>query len=331
MTCLSCAHVVETHPPSHQTVMTYQNPVWNHDFPDPFLVFDGKMYYAYATQKDDSGFQLLASKDMVHWEPQPAVFKPTWADTHYWAPEVYHRGSRWYFLYSAKDRITGKRDIAIAAGPTPRGPFTDLGKLVLGQDRHPDPHDENGAIDGTLYFAGNTPYLLYSQEVPRSIIIQELTPDLSKPVGAGQILITPDRPKERGVVEAPTLIKHGGKFWLFYSSGWFQSSKADACYEVSVAHANELKGPYVKSETPLIFSVPGHIYSPGHQSILEMAGDDWWVAYHAWDAAAEPLYGSNPTGRTLRIDRMKWTDHGPELIGPTWTPQPLLPSHRVGG
>lgn len=301
--------------------MTYQNPVWNHDFPDPFIATDGHKFYAYATHKNDDGFQLLESGDMVRWTEKPAVFKPAWSDGQYWAPEVHPYRGMWYFIYSAQDRISHHRDIAIAVGDSPAGPFKDLGKLVLGQTRHPV-RDDNGAIDGTLFFHGNDAYVLYSQEIPRSIIVHKLSPDLTHCVDAGTVILQPDREIEKGIVEAPTMVFQNGEFWLFYSSGWFQSFKKDACYQVFAAHSKSIFGPYSKQERPLLTTVPDHVYSPGHQTVFQLGNGEWWLAYHAWDASAEPLYSSNRFGRTLRIDRLRWTEAGPATDGPTWTPQP---------
>ena len=50
-------------------------------------------------------------------------------------------------------------------------------------------------------------------------------------------------------------------------------------------------------------------------------GSDWLV-YHAWDAVGQPRYGQNPSGRTLRIDRIEWHGDTPRILGPTVTPFP---------
>jgi beta-xylosidase len=80
-------------------------------------------------------------------------------------------------------------------------------------------------------------------------------------------------------------------------------------------------GSYKKPATPLLKTKEGETYSPGHQCVLQLRSGEWWMAYHAWDAQKEPRYGQNPNGRTLRLDRLKWTPRGPTCEGPSLGPQ----------
>ena len=300
---------------------TYTNPVWPHDFPDPYIAYDNGKFYAFATARNNLGYQTLESDDLVHWKDLPPAFKPSWSDTNYWAPEVHPFKGKWYFIYSALDRVSKKRDIAIAVGNHATGPYKEIGKLVLGSTKDKLPHPE-GSIDATLYFEGDQPYLLYSQEIPRSIDIVPLSKGLSHIEGTPKEILHPDRPFEKGITEAPTLVKHRGKYWLFYSSGWFQSYKRDACYQVFAASSNHIMGPYVKQDKPLVTTIADKVYSPGHQSVFELPSGEWWMVYHAWDASADPLYSDNKIGRTMRIDRLYWDKNGPYMRGATITPQP---------
>jgi beta-xylosidase len=295
---------------------TYRNPIWNQDFPDPYVVESGADFYAYATQRDDLGFQCLHSKDLVHWERLPDVFKPSWADDHYWAPEVHAWKGKWYLVYSARNRMTHKHDVAIAVGDSAHGPFHEWSKLVDGSTNNV------GDIDATLYLDEKRPFLLYSAEDPRSIEIVPLSGDLSHTVGEPTMLLKPDRPIEKQITEAPTLVKRDDRYWLFYSTGWFQSNKRDACYQIWAASSPRLFGPYVKPPKPLITTKPEEVYSPGHQCILDLPTGESWILYHAWDNSAEPLYDQNRHGRTLRMDRLRWTQSGPTTTAPTTTPQP---------
>ncbi|MFW5697168.1 MAG: family 43 glycosylhydrolase, partial [Fimbriimonadaceae bacterium] len=208
----------------------------------------------------------------------------------------------------------------VAFGDSLLGPFRDDTILVPGAEANPG-DDQNGAIDPNLYVEDGVPYLLYIREgTPRQLRIVQLAEDLASTVGETTVLLTTDREIERGVLDAPTLIKRDGKYWLFYSSGWFQSYKRDASYRVYVAVSDELNGPYVKSEEPLLTTVPDQVYLPGHQHIFELPSGEWWIAYHAWNAENEPLYGQNEQGRTLRLDRLEWTEDGPVVTGPTLDP-----------
>jgi beta-xylosidase len=135
-------------------------------------------------------------------------------------------------------------------------------------------------------------------------------------------LIHPDKAWEHGVTEAPTVVYRNGLYHLFYSAGPYQGSKEDCKYCVAHAVSKSLLGPYAKDEKPLLESVAGEVYGPGHQCILTMPDGQMWMFYHGWSAENQPRYGSNRAGRTLRVDRLTWRGDTPHVEGPTVTPKP---------
>lgn len=301
-------------PPSTRT---YTNPVWARDFPDPHILRWKGTYYAYGTHSGPGGFQLMESPDLVHWNHKGACFEPPWSQEHLWAPEVIAYGGKLYMTYSALNPQTRKHDIGIAEATHPAGPWTHRAILVRG--------DENriGVIDTNVFVdRDGKAYLLYSEEDPRRIVLRSLSADLMSVGHDVTELVRPDRPEEKGITEAPTLILRRGMYHLFFSVGWFQSYKRDACYAVAHASSRKLRGPYVKSPKPVLASVEGKVYGPGHQCIVTLPNGQTWMAYHGWDDQNEPMYGSNPLGRTLRIDRLYWRGDVPYTLGPTVTPQP---------
>lgn len=308
--------------PAQRAVGTYTNPVYDRDFPDPHvLMHDGK-FYAYATHSRGFGFQVMESPDLVNWTHKGTAFEVPWSKEHYWAPEVFRYRNRFYMTYSARNMETGKHDIGIATADSPLGPFTHRAILVRAES------NRVGVIDATIFFdRDGMPYLVYSEENPRRVVLRRMWHDLMGVDKYVTELLVPDRPIERGVVEAPTMIFKDGKYHLFYSTGWFQSNKPDASYAVYRAVSDKLRGPYVKDPDPLIQTVPGTVYGPGHQAILRLPSGEWWMAYHGWDERNEPRYGSNPVGRTLRIDRLYWTGGVPRMEDPTVTPQPAPRIH----
>jgi beta-xylosidase len=302
--------------------MTYTNPVWDQNFPDPFILQHGDDFYAYATQRGPAGFQMMTSKNLVDWTHLGGVNLPDWANGQLWAPEVWQWRGKWYMFFSARDKTSRKRDLAVSVADHPKGPYKFLTKLILGTEENPGT-DDNGAIDPTLHVERGKPYLLYIREAPpRAVKIVELSRDLTKIQGEKKVLLTVTRPIEQGILDAPTLVKKDGAYWLFYSSGWFQSFKKDANYRVWAARSKSLMGPYAKPEKPVLMGREGETYSPGHQCVFRLRSGEWWMAYHAWNAEGEPRYGQNPKGRTLRLDRLAWTPDGPSCPGPTLSPQP---------
>ena len=295
---------------------TYTNPVWAKDFPDPFVLAVGGKYYAYATQTRGTGFQLMESTDLVHWDYKILDFPIPWSDEHYWAPEAVARNGKFYLTYSALDPKMRKHHIAVATADKPTGPFQHHDLLVRGDD------NEVGVIDATHFFEPDgSAFLVYSEETPRRIVMRRAAPDLLSVQGEAAELIRPDLDWERGVVEAPSIVLRDGVYHLFYSAGPYEGTKVGGRYAVGHATAKALKGPYTKSPKPILESVEGATYGPGHQCIIHTPDGGWWMMYHAWDAVGQPRYGQNPSGRTMRLDRIEWTGDEPKVVGPTLTPQ----------
>jgi beta-xylosidase len=296
---------------------TYTNPVHPKDFPDPFVIAHDGRYYAYGTQTRGTGFQLMESPDLVHWKLRPLDFPVPWAKDHYWAPEVIRHNGEFFLTYSALDPKSKKHHIALATSKAPTGPFRHRAILVQGGD------NKVGVIDATIFFEDNgSAFLVYSEETPRRIVMRRMRPDLLSVENEITALLHPDLDWERGVTEAPMVIKRNGVYHLFYSGGPYQGEKRKDSYAVGHASAPALKGPYQKTPKPLLETLEGKVYGPGHQCLVNTPDGRWWCLYHAWDAEGEPRYGKNPSGRTVRLDRLVWQGDVPRIVGPTVTPQP---------
>src|SRR3546814_407986 len=146
------------------STLTFQNPVFNKDFPDPNLVKapDG-YFYAYSTQANHGNgglvIPILRSKDLVNWEGMGAALekKPDWkAKGGIWAPDaVYYKGLyRLYYSYSTwGDPNPG---IGLAVSEKPEGPFRDLGKVFLSKEIGVE-----NSIDAFFIEDEGTPYLFW--------------------------------------------------------------------------------------------------------------------------------------------------------------------------
>ena len=82
---------------------TYTNPVYDHDFPDPFILHDGNTWYAYGTDGDLGDVQVIKSPDLVSWTSVGSAIaktdEPSWAQhDDVWVPaplvQVLHARSR---------------------------------------------------------------------------------------------------------------------------------------------------------------------------------------------------------------------------------------------
>ena len=90
------------------------------------------------------------------------------------------------------------------------------------------------------------------------------------------------RADENGIVEGMWMMFHEDTYFLFYSSSNFQLPT----YRMMVARSNDIMGPYVKGEVPVV-ETDWERYSsgqnstfegPGHGSVVVDKAGDWWLA-----------------------------------------------------
>jgi beta-xylosidase len=115
------------------------------------------------------------------------------------------------------------------------------------------------------------------------------------------------------VVEAPTLWKHNGKYYLFYSA----NNYAGPDYAIGYAIADEVTGPYAKpTQQPLLATSMnnGAAIGPGGQDIVLDKDGEPWLIYHSWNSTA--------TYRMMMIDELVWQGDTPIVEGPDRGPQP---------
>src|SRR5215208_7448364 len=141
---------------------TFTNPVYDRDFPDPFVLHVGDTYYAYATNSADKQVQTLTSHDLVHWQPARDALPQVgpWTENgHTWAPEVLARDDGTYVLY-----YTGNRCIGRAVAEEPLGPYVDDAKEALVCNQA-----EGGSIDASPFRDDDGSLYLYWKNDANSI------------------------------------------------------------------------------------------------------------------------------------------------------------------
>jgi beta-xylosidase len=298
---------------------TFKNPVYPHNFPDPFVLKVGKTYYAYGTNTATAVVPTLHSTDLVHWKAGPdAMPAPTtWAVSDIWAPQVFRGASGKYVLYfAAHDAKSGRQCVGFATSSSPTGPFIShaskpsICQASLGGDIDPDIFkDSNGKVyviwknDGNC--CGITTYL-WSQQA---------NADGTKLIGKPVKLDYDRWGWEGGLIEAPFMWKQGGKYYLFYSANGYASYDYAVGYAVCKTPMSPCKdapeNPILKSKC----SAAG----PGGETIITDTRGQTWMLYHAWKGAA---VGDDSVGRQLWLDRLDWKNNKPVVHGPTCTKQP---------
>jgi beta-xylosidase len=315
-----------THLPPAQTQpggRSYTNPIYDDDFPDPFVMRVGDSYYGFATNVRSANIPVIRSTDLASWERLGDALPrlPAWAaagQSLTWAPSAIQRGDTFVLYYTARYTKVGLQCITRAVSRQPQGPYTDdsnqplICQIDLGGSIDPSPFVDT---DGKLY-------LLWKNDgnccgKPVGLWVQQLSDDGLALLGQPTELIRKDQPWEEPLIEAPDLWKDGVDYYLFYSANWWESKT----YAIGYAVCISVIGPCKKPLKEPIFAHTQQVLGPGGQELFTDAKGDLWMSYHAWTA---PDAGYRIGGeRSLRIDRIGFANGKPVIAGPTSDAQPL--------
>ncbi|SFJ18629.1 glycoside hydrolase family 43 protein [Amycolatopsis sacchari] len=250
----------------------------NQDFPDPAVLQSANGYYAYATRGGSARIPYaVASSADGPWKVQGDALarNPAWAkpDGAFWAPDVGRMNNGQYRVYfSAQLPGDNRMCIGTATSSLPTGPFNpvDSAPLVC-------PPEDGGDIDPQSFVdSDGKHYLLYKSNAgPTTIWLQEVTNDGGTLVGGRIPLLRADRPEERGDVEAPSLVKIGSGYVLFYSADSFDNVD----YHTGYATSASLKGPYTKASQPLLTTggLGSQVNGPGGADVTAQR-----IFFHGW-------------------------------------------------
>ena len=306
---------------------TYQNPVYPHSFPDPYVLKFGADYYGYSTDfaSDGNVFGVIHSRDLVNWTYCGGAMKPLDpSPPFYWAPEVTYYNGKFYLYYSVGNETL--MEIRVAVSDRPDGGFVDAGKRLTFEEFAIDAHVFFDT-DGTRYFFYATDFLEHTH-IGTGTVVDRMVDWFTlegnpKPVTRAKHdwqVYDPARKEKGGVrwhtVEGPTVLKRKGRYYEMFSGGNWQNTT----YGVSFAVTDDLNRPEEWEQhadghkvLPILRTMPGVIVGPGHNSVVRGPNNrELYCIYHRWTEA----------GRVLAIDRMDFA--GPRLYvaGATYTPQP---------
>jgi beta-xylosidase len=248
---------------------------------DPTIFADQGRYYLYGTDHVAKGIQVYESGDLHEWRGPVgrdsgfALLKGhSFGTGRFWAPQILRYRGRYVMAYAADEHI------AVARGDDPRGPFTQKTPHALMAYRAIDPFifvDDDGRV-----------YLYYVKlQAGNRIYVTELSQDLSHPVAGTDVscvnAVDDPQPWENTgkktwtVTEGPTVLKHGGWYYLFYSANGFKSPD----YAVGYAVSRTPTGPWKKYRGNPILSrslvgVPG----TGHGDFFRDGADSLCYVFH---------------------------------------------------
>jgi beta-xylosidase len=211
---------------------------------------------------------------------------PTWAVQKFgwaWAPEVFSLSEDEYVMYfTARYAIgfDGTQCIGVATSDDPDGPF---------RSSNPKPFicqtGQGGSIDPSMFLdTDGQRYVLWKNDGNSAgyqvwLYIQKVSGDGLTLQGEPRRLLTVDQRWEGILVEAPTLWRRDDKYYLFYSANAYN----DRRYATGYAVADDIVGPYIKAEKPLLATdLAAGVVGPGGQDIVTGPQGELWILFHGW-------------------------------------------------
>jgi hypothetical protein len=211
----------------------------------------------------------------------------------------------------AADGPTSAMCISRATSTSPAGPFVDDSTSAF-----VCPVSMGGAIDPSVYIrADGTPWLLWKSDgdcckLTTTIYAQQLAPDGLSVIGPAHPLITATQAWEGNLVEAPSMIRSGSTYWLFYSANLWGTPD----YGIGVARCTSVIGPCTKplDHAWLSSSDGGRTDpGPGGQEFFTADGLIWMVRH-----ALAPGQTGNAAQRRLYVDLIAFPSGQPPRIAP---------------
>lgn len=307
---------------------------------DPAVILCDGVWYLFST---GVGIDIYTSEDLVNWAFGGKVFNnpPAWAlntvpgyGGHTWAPDISYHGGRYWLYYSCSS--FGKNDsaIGVASNKTlnPESAdyaWTDHGCVV----RSVAGRDLWNAIDPNLFVdVDGTPWLSFGSfwggiklvkldgSLCRPAEPQVWYPLCRRPEGTAEDISATDtavkhdpRGKDfhpgNGAVEAPFIIRHDGKYYLFLSYD-LCCRGAKSTYKIVVGRSDKVTGPYVDRDGKALLEGGGTLVlhgnerypGAGHCAVIQANGADM-LLFHAYDR--EYNYNSH-----LMVRPLTWTADG---------------------
>lgn len=314
--CLACLLLLTMVACASAKAQSIENPVLNHDFPDPTVINVGGKYYGYATNSVVKGkyehVQLATSTDLQHWTDVGDALPngATWAKRDYWAPHVVYDGQqKKYILFFSARSASSDADmcIGVATADNPEGPFIDKGKpLIAGKGfANIDPFAMIDPKSGKK--------LLYWGSDHQPIKVQELsdnwlefkTGSTAKPVQQPAL-----EKNYTSLIEGAWVDYNKGYYYLYYSGD--NCCGPHANYAVLVSRSKSPFGPFTRfgeangSNSSVILEKDSKWNAPGHNSIFRSDKKMIYIAYHAIPAGGGP--------RVLLIKSIVYKNNWPVVI-----------------
>ena len=293
----------------------FVNPILPYDYSDPDVIRVGDTYLMTSSSFNNvPGLQILASKDLVHWEIVDAAIRnrlPGYEDADpnsingsgaspvlgnfVWAPSIREHDGRLYIFYGDPDRgIYCIRSNQISNLQSPMSNFPLLWEpalLVMPGKGLIDPcplWDEDGRVWLVHALAGSRAGL-------KSVLLMaELNADALSVKTPSRIIF--DGHAEHPTCEGPKLYKRNGYYYIMHPAGGVKTG-----WQV-VQRSKQIYGPYELQVT--LAQGRTEINGPHQGAWVETPeGESWFMHFQDVGAA----------GRIVHLQPVKWVNDWPEM------------------
>lgn len=321
--------------------------IWDRDFGDPSVVFDGTRWFGAAT-----GFRARGSssdRDFGIWNSTGDLLnaRPAWAKfAGVWGPDLEQGPTGWLAYYTMPSRgLPHEQDrcIGVATAPTLGETFTPVSNrpLVCPDYSATQPAFDpvagrvglprRGVIDPSSYVAPDgRRFLLYrTQGTPSTIRMIRLNA-----TGTGAFGVSRELIRDSGVLENPIMVRHGKWHYLITSRGDFGDCRYRTIWRRSTSR---LKGWQGTRAHPLVNRQNSGVCGPGGADYVEATDAHAnRLFFHGWVCKGTnlPCYQSyhGPSDfedvgkRALYAARLRWTKDGPSLSAFVQGVEPVPPT-----
>jgi beta-xylosidase len=256
---------------------------------DPTIFYNKGTYYLYGTVEGNSGngFMAYTSKDTKRWQkpvsaPDGYVLKKgdAYGTKGFWAPQVFQQQDSFYMAYVADENI------AIATSSSPAGPFVQKTiKPLEAPIKQIDPFvfvDDDGKK--YLYhvrLTGGNKIFVAEMEAGFSAIKAATLTECITATDAWENTAHSNWP----VTEGPSVLKHNGPYYLFYTANDFRNPD----YAVGYATSNSPYGPWKKyAGNPIISKNILGVNGTGHGDFVMDAQHHLTYVFHTHFSATRP-------------------------------------------
>jgi beta-xylosidase len=279
---------------------------------DPGFSKFGSSYYVYATGGGDGILPIFRGSSLTKgfakvgnaYTSAPAGLN------NLWAPHVVARDGRFFMFFTAA-KGSAPHCVYWAVASSPAGLFSTPHLATCGNAAGWE------AIDPTVYeTSSGVSYLVWKRgqyhpgfpDGTFQIRARKLTFSGSSVTftgGNNPSLILAQIP-DGTVMEAPSLVAHGGKVWLFVSRGRFDTN----AYHTDAWVAKGF-GPGFTYSNHVMATGQGYGYGPGGAEVITDTGGTVRIAYHVWETS-KPTPSTKGT-RIVRVATVTWPGGKPHV------------------